>query len=72
MPRLEDATVTHPVANDGDRPHYIRGSLNRGQFTPMGLQQSHALASLARANALLRLDSGQALNTGEIGHVMRI
>jgi molybdopterin molybdotransferase len=50
--------------NDGDRPHYVRGVLQNGLFTPQGLQQSHALFALSQANALLRLEPGAELVEG--------
>jgi molybdopterin molybdotransferase len=43
------------VSNDGERPHYLRGSVAAGSFTLTGRQESHALYGLSRANALLRL-----------------
>ncbi|MBL9133163.1 MAG: molybdopterin molybdotransferase MoeA [Verrucomicrobiaceae bacterium] len=64
--------VSAEIYNDGDRPHYVRGQVNAGRFESSGLQQSHALMSLARANALLRLDAGQTLAAGETGAVWMI
>jgi molybdopterin molybdotransferase len=49
------------LTNDGDRPHYIRGRLQHGKFTPIGRQESHALFGLSQANALLRVAVGQSL-----------
>ena len=54
------------LTNDGDRPHYIRGRLEHGKFTPIGRQESHALFGLSQANALLRVAVGQSLKTDEI------
>jgi molybdopterin molybdotransferase len=54
------------LTNDGDRPHYIRGRLEHGEFTPTGRQESHALFGLSQANALLRVAAGQSLKTDEI------
>ncbi len=54
------------LENPGDRPHYLRGTLTNGQFMPFGLQQSHALLSLSRSEALLRLEAGQSLQAGEM------
>lgn len=64
-PRLVPVTVGARLANTGDRPHYLRGTLRGGQFIPFGLQQSHALLSLSRSEALLRLASGQTLHEGD-------
>jgi molybdopterin molybdotransferase len=57
------------LTNDGDRPHYIRGRLERGKFMPIGRQESHALFGLSQANALLRVAVGQSLKADEIVNV---
>ena len=54
------------LTNDGDRPHYIRGKLERGRFTPVGRQESHALFGLKQANALLRIGVGESVKADEI------
>jgi molybdopterin molybdotransferase len=54
------------ITNDGDRPHYIRGKMERGRFTPVGRQESHALFGLSQANALLRLGVGESPKADEI------
>jgi molybdopterin molybdotransferase len=54
------ARLDADIANPGDRPHYLRGRLHAGAFTPQGLQESHALFGLGQANALLRLERGEA------------
>lgn len=64
--RLVPATAGADLVNDGDRPHYLRGTLKGGCFMPFGLQQSHALLSLSRSGALLRLAAGQALKAGDM------
>lgn len=58
-------TLTQPQQNKGDRPHYIRGHYQNGTFTPQGLQQSHAIFSLAKANALLRLEPYAEMKAGD-------
>ncbi|HEY2680032.1 MAG TPA: gephyrin-like molybdotransferase Glp [Candidatus Udaeobacter sp.] len=60
------AKLAIALTNDGDRPHYIRGRLEHGKFTPTGRQESHALFGLTQANALLRVAAGQALKADEI------
>jgi molybdopterin molybdotransferase len=60
------AKLTLDLANDSDRPHYIRGRLEDGKFTPIGRQESHALFGLSRSNALLRLAVGESLEADEI------
>jgi molybdopterin molybdotransferase len=54
------------LANDGDRPHYVRGKLEHGKFTPVGRQESHALFGLSQSDALLRVAVGKSLKAGEI------
>src|SRR4029077_6882493 len=54
------------LTNDGDPPHFIRGKLEQGKFTPVGRQESHALFGLSQANALLRVAVGQSLKTGQV------
>jgi molybdopterin molybdotransferase len=60
------AKVAIDVTNDGDRPHYFRGKLEHGRFTPVGRQESHALFGLRQANALLRIGVGESLKADEI------
>ena len=60
------ARLTVDVTNDGDRPHYVRGKLDHGRFTPVGRQESHALFGLSQSNALLRIAVGESLKAGEI------
>ncbi|PYJ28157.1 MAG: molybdopterin molybdenumtransferase MoeA [Verrucomicrobia bacterium] len=60
------AKLTLELTNDSDRPHYIRGKIEHGNFTPTGLQESHALFGLSQSNALLRLAVGQSLKADEI------
>jgi molybdopterin molybdotransferase len=49
------------LTNDSDRPHYIRGRLERGKFMPTGRQESHALFGLSQANGFVRVVAGQSL-----------
>ena len=53
------ASISKPVTNRGERPHYLRGHLEAGRFTPFENQESHALFALSRANALLRIGAGE-------------
>ena len=59
------ARLSTDVHNDGERPHYIRGRLCEGDFTPVGPQESHALFGLARSNALVQVLPGELLAAGE-------
>jgi molybdopterin molybdotransferase len=63
------AKLTVDLTNDSDRPHYIRGKIEHGHFTPVGRQESHALFGLSQSNALLRLAVGQSLRADEIVEV---
>lgn len=58
------ARLMAPLANDGNRPHYMHGRLENGGFRPIGIQQSHALFALSQANALLRVEAGERLAEG--------
>jgi molybdopterin molybdotransferase len=60
------ARLVVDLTNDGDRPHYVRGKLEDGKFTPVGRQESHALFGLSQSNALLRVAIGESLKAGEI------
>jgi len=63
------ARLSVDLTNDSDRPHYIRGKVEHGEFSPVGRQESHALFGLSQANALLRLAVGQSLRADEIVEV---
>jgi molybdopterin molybdotransferase len=54
------------LTNDSDRPHYIRGRLERGKFMPTGRQESHALFGLSQANGFVRVVAGQSLKAEEL------
>ena len=47
------ATLTSPVRSPEGRRSYLRGVLDGTQVTPLSGQQSHQIASLGRANALI-------------------
>ncbi|PYJ48254.1 MAG: molybdopterin molybdenumtransferase MoeA, partial [Verrucomicrobia bacterium] len=60
------AKLIADLTNGSDRPHYVRGKLEDGKFTPVGRQESHALFGLSQSNALLRVAVGESLKAGEI------
>jgi molybdopterin molybdotransferase len=60
------ARLTSDAENDGTRPHYVRGELKHGQFSPVGRQESHALYGLSRSNSLLRIPPETALKAGDL------
>ena len=63
LPTAEVA-LAESVTNDGNRPHYVRGLCSQGNFTPLGLQASHALFGLSQSNAMLRVEAGETLAAG--------
>jgi molybdopterin molybdotransferase len=65
LPKIS-ARLAVDLANEGDRPHYIRGKIENGRFLPIGRQESHALFGLSQSNALLRIAVGESLKAGEI------
>jgi molybdopterin molybdotransferase len=58
------AKLAAAADNRGERVHYLRGQLRDGIFQPIGRQESHALYSLSRCNALLRVLPGQKFSAG--------
>jgi molybdopterin molybdotransferase len=64
------AVVSKSVTNQGDRPHYLRGRLEAGRFTPFDHQESHALFALSRANALLRIGVREEFHENQDVEVM--
>lgn len=60
----QSAVLAADVQNDGERPHYLRGSVRRGTFTPLPRQESHALFGLSRSNSLLLVQPGEKLAAG--------
>lgn len=69
-----EARLLVDVSNTGDRPHYLRmrWDAKEGGLKPTGLQQSHALFGLSRADALLRLDAKRECSAGEIVSAWRL
>lgn len=64
--RRVPATLGVDLVNEGDRPHYFRGTVEGGIFSLSGRQESHALYGLSRSNALVRLEPGASLVRGEV------
>jgi molybdopterin molybdotransferase len=54
------------LANEGDRPHYVRGRIDDGTFVPIGRQESHALFGLSQSNAMLRVAVSEWWKAGAI------
>ena len=54
------------LVNRGNRPHYLRGTLDaHGTFEPAGRQESHALFALSRSDALACVAPGTTVPAGE-------
>lgn len=64
-PRSLPAHAGRDLENPGDRPHYLRGQLDDGIFSPASLQESHGIAALAASNALARLAPHTRLAAGD-------
>ena len=59
------ATAAADLVNPGNRPHYLRGSLDgAGRFSTSGRQESHALHALSRSSALVRVEPGATVAAG--------
>jgi molybdopterin molybdotransferase len=52
------------IHNKGDRAHWFRGRITGAHFEPLGLQESHALFSLSKANALVCVDPEHSVPAG--------
>lgn len=66
------AGMMSDITNPGDRPHYVRGRVDNGIFSALGIQQSHAIHGLSQANALLRLDAGESVAAGSMRPVIMV
>jgi molybdopterin molybdotransferase len=66
-PHFVPMQVAAALENRDQRPSYVRGMFDAAtrSFRSAGLQESHALATLSRANALLRVEAGRRLEIGE-------
>ncbi|MEM8953471.1 MAG: gephyrin-like molybdotransferase Glp [Verrucomicrobiota bacterium] len=53
--------------NRGTRPHYLTGQMSQkgSYFRALGIQQSHAIGSLALVNGMVRVGPGEEVETGE-------
>ena len=66
------AECTQDLVNHGDRPHYVRGCIEGAKFTPLGIQQSHAIRGLSQSNGLLRMEEGEKVTSGTCRQVMLV
>jgi len=71
---LELPTVTAPtlsaLKNPGHRLLFVRGELKKHGFQSIGMQESHALFSLSRCQALVAVEPGAEIAAGEAVNVM--
>jgi molybdopterin molybdotransferase len=64
--------LAQPLANDGERRHYMRVKVDRaGKVFSAGLQASHILSSLAAANGLVDVPAHTTLSAGTTVPVLR-
>jgi molybdopterin molybdotransferase len=71
LPRFR-ATLAESLSNQGDRRHFVRVKLDaNGGVRATGLQQSHALKSLATATGLVDVPPGSTLPSGTLVQVLR-
>ena len=64
--------LAEPLSNDGERRHFVRvQSLPDGTVRPAGIQASHVLSAVARANGLVDLAPGTTLPAGARVNVLR-
>jgi molybdopterin molybdotransferase len=64
------AILSKSVTNKGERPHYLRGRLEAGRFMPFENQESHALFTLSRTNALMRTGAGEQISENQTVEVI--
>ena len=66
------AVLVAPLTNHGDRRHFMRVFVDaEGQAHPAGLQASHAVGSLAKANGLVDVPPETTLNKNRTVTVLR-
>ena len=66
------AKLVAPLVNRGDRRHFMRVYVdNGGRVHPLGLQASHALGSLGKANGLIDVPPETTLPEGVVQQVLR-
>jgi molybdopterin molybdotransferase len=71
-PPAHPGVLTAPLANPGDRRHFMRVCVDSsGMVSSAGLQASHALSSLASANGLIDVPPRKTLAAGTTVRVIR-
>ena len=70
-PAMRPCRLSESIANRSDRPHYVRVQLDEEEgVSSAGLQGSHALQSLSKADGWLCVAPGQSLLVGDAVSVM--
>lgn len=64
QPTSVDVEMARDITNSGDRPHFLMGEI-AGKFFPAGLQESHSLQSAVACNALVRVEPGSTVSSGD-------
>lgn len=73
LPAYEAATLAAPLPAVAKRTDHVRGVLDNGQVTPIGLNDSAALHALSRANVLIIRPTGAGpAHPGDVVNVLRI
>lgn len=74
LPSRVKATMRRPAINEGKRPHYLRGCFDpvTRTFDLVGLQKSHGMLGLSKANALARVPSETRLSEGDEVEVLPV
>jgi molybdopterin molybdotransferase len=66
LPRSVRSELAEPLANDGNRRHYVRVRFTgNGRVERAGLQASHALGGFASSDGLVAVPPTTTLSTGE-------
>jgi molybdopterin molybdotransferase len=70
----EKAILNRPVSNDGNRPHYLRGHFDpeTRTFGSVGLQKSHGMLGLSKANAIARIPPMTQSDEGSEVEILRV
>ena len=71
-PMTHPAILAEPLANNGDRRHFMRVSVDaKGQAKSSGVQAAHILSAMSQANGLVDVPPQTTLPTGATVQVMR-
>ncbi|MDF1657707.1 MAG: molybdopterin molybdotransferase MoeA [Verrucomicrobiales bacterium] len=62
---LIEGVAGEAMSNSGNRPHYLRGTVENGMIHLSGTQQSHAIFGLSQSNCLVRLQPEQTIQIND-------